>query len=291
MSGARHLLSVDALTDAEVERITRPGFTPSVGRAARRGTLACLFQQPSLRTLSSFAAAALRLGLTPLPITTTGDALRDQCDLHDEVCQLSLLSSCVAVRSTEPLSAERLARLGAPVVNAGDGSNEHPTQALVDVAAMRRTGLEGRTVVMMGNLRDHRVHHSLVRLLARQDVRIVLLAPAGFGMPARFLPERAEQIEASDAATVDAALARADFVYMTPVQYWNVPDARHGELLSMDLARARRVLRRDATVLHPFPRLGELSDDLDGSPWDGYHAQTALGPEVRRRTLALLLGG
>ncbi|MFN7642658.1 MAG: hypothetical protein ACK5PW_06180 [Burkholderiales bacterium] len=77
---------------------------------------------------------------------------------------------------------------------------------------MRRTGLQGRTVVMMGNLRDHRAHHSLVRLLARQDVRIVLLALAGFGMSARFLPERAEQFEAGDAATVDAALARADFV-------------------------------------------------------------------------------
>jgi aspartate carbamoyltransferase catalytic subunit len=290
MSGARHLLSVDALTDAEIERITRPGLTPSVGRASRRGVLACLFQQPSLRTLSSFAAAAVRLGLTPVPITTTGDALRDQCELHDEVRQLSLLSSCVAVRSTEPLRAELLARLGAPVVNAGDGSNEHPTQALVDVATMRRIGLEGRTVVMMGNLRDHRVHHSLARLLARLDVHIVLVAPTGFGIPARFLPERAEQLEASDAATVDAALARADFVYMTPLQYWNVPDARHGDLLSMDLARARRVLRSDAIVLHPFPRLGELCEDLDGSPWDGYHAQTALGPEVRRRTLALLLG-
>ena len=176
-----------------------------------------------------------------------------------------------------------------PVVNAGDGSNEHPTQALVDIAAMRRDGLDGRTVVLMGNLRDHRVHHSLARLLGRQDVRLVLVSPAGLELPPRFLPEGAQQIEATDARTVDEVLATADFVYMTPVQYWNTPDARHGDVLSMDLARARRVLRREAKVLHPFPRLGELAEDLDGSPWDGYHAQTALGPEVRRRTLALLL--
>jgi aspartate carbamoyltransferase catalytic subunit len=289
MSTARHLLSVDALTDAEVERITRPGYSPRVGRASRRGTLACLFQQPSLRTMSSFAFAGARLGLTPVPIATTGDALRDQCDLHDEVRQLSLVSTCVAVRSAVPLDAARLVRLGAPVVNAGDGSNEHPTQALVDIAAMRRDGLDGRTVVLMGNLRDHRVHHSLARLLGRQDVRLVLVSPAGLELPPRFLPEGAQQIEATDARTVDEVLATADFVYMTPVQYWNTPDARHGDVLSMDLARARRVLRREAKVLHPFPRLGELAEDLDGSPWDGYHAQTALGPEVRRRTLALLL--
>ncbi|RPH39442.1 MAG: hypothetical protein EHM87_24090, partial [Burkholderiales bacterium] len=202
MNGARHLLSVDALSDAEVERITRPGFSPRVGRASRRGTLACLFQQPSLRTMSSFAFAGARLGLTPVPITTTGDALRDQCDLHDEVRQLSLVSTCVAVRSASPLDPSRLVRLAAPVVNAGDGSNEHPTQALVDVAAMRGVGLEGRTVLLMGNLRDHRVHHSLAKLLARQDVRLVLVSPPGLELPARFLPERARQVEASDAETV-----------------------------------------------------------------------------------------
>lgn len=284
--GVRRLLSVDDLDDAEIDAITRPDGA-CVPPGTRGGTLACLFEQPSTRTLASFAMAGTRLGLMPVSLPATGgaDAVRDP---HDELQHLSLSATCVVVRSAQALDASRLAGLAAPLVSAGDGGNEHPTQALVDVAAMRRRGLDGRTVVLMGDLRGQREHHSLARLLQRLGVRLRLLAPPGRGLPERYLATPVAQLETNDVAVADTVLADADFVYLTG----NGRVARGGErdaALSMDASRAARVLRAGATVLHPFPRQRELAHDLDGSRWDGYREQAALAVEVRRRVLATLL--
>lgn len=284
--GTRRLLSVDDLDDTEIDAITRPD-PPCVPPGTRGGTLACLFEQPSTRSLSSFAMAGTRLGMMPVPIPAfaSGEPTRDP---HDELMHLSLSATCVVVRSAQPLDGQRLAGLAAPLVSAGDGTNEHPTQALVDVAAMRRRGLEGRTVVLMGDLREQREHHSLARLLQRLGVRLRLLAPPGRGLPERYLVTPVAQLETNDVAVADTVLADADFVYMTGTGI-AAGRGEPGDALSMDAARASRVLRAGAVVLHPFPRRGELATDLDGSRWDGYREQAALGVEIRRRVLATLL--
>lgn len=284
--GVRRLLSIDDLDDAEIDAITRPD-APCMPAGTRGGTLACLFEQPSSRALSGFAMAGTRLGMVPV-VLPSGEAGEGPRDLHDELLHLSLSATCVVVRSRLPLDPARLGALAAPLVSAGDGANEHPTQALVDVAAMRRRGLDGRTVVLMGDLREHREHHSLARLLQRLGVRLRLLAPPGRGLPERFLLTPVAQLETNDVAVADTVLADADVVYLTggaPA----VPGADRDDALSMDASRAARVLREGATVLHPFPRRGELATDLDGTRWDGYREQAALGVEVRRRVLATLL--
>ncbi|MFM1991490.1 MAG: hypothetical protein RJA99_4447 [Pseudomonadota bacterium] len=292
--GVRRLLSVDDLDDGEIDAITQPDGA-CVRPGARGGTLACLFEQPSTRTLASFAMAGTRLGLMPvcLPAAASGEGARDP---HDELLHLSLAATCVVVRSARALDPSRLAGLAAPLVSAGDGGNEHPTQALVDVAAMRRRGLDGRTVVLMGDLRGHREHHSLARLLQRMGVRLRLLAPPGRGLPERYLATPVAQLETNDVAVADTVLADADFVYLTGGgcgsgcgRVARDHDREGDAALSMDAARAARVLRPGATVMHPFPRHGELAHDLDGSRWDGYREQAAIAVDVRRRVLATLL--
>lgn len=284
----RHFLTIDDFSDAELMALTDPPASADAARKAPRGTLlTCLFQQPSLRTLFSFVSAATQQGYTALPLTVGGDALRDQCELHDELDQLALLSAVVVVRARQALDAPFLRRLPVPVVNAGDGSNEHPTQALVDLMSMREAGLEGKRILLMGNLRDHRTQHSLAKVLKRFGARPTLVSPPGMSMPDSYAAELC-QVETSCPQFVDALLSDADVVYMTPAQYWGAETERAGDAFSLDLSRAQRVLPKGAKIFHPFPRLGELHRDLDHSSYDGYLQQASRGPLVRARVLRLL---
>ena len=206
-----------------------------------RGTLTFLFEQASLRTMSSFAAAGARIGLAPIAITTKGGAFRDQCDLYDEIDQLSLTSDCVVVRTGTELDRSRLSNCAAPVVNAGDASNEHPTQTILDIAVMRSLGLFGKTVAIVGNLRDHRTAHSLAKGLGRLPVKLRLVAPDGMAMPDRYVPGHAEVAVANTIAEVDALIEDADFIYLPPVRYWNAPDLDFLGAYDFDLARAEQV--------------------------------------------------
>lgn len=284
----RHFLTVDDFSDSELLTLTQPQTDSDLTfDGKRRGLLTCLFQQPSLRTMFSFVSAGVNLGYTPLQLTAGGDKLRDQCELQDELGQLALLSAVVVVRARDPLDLGALYSLPVPFVNAGDGSNEHPTQALVDLMAMRESGFEGKRVLLMGNLRDHRTQHSLAKLLRRFGCAPTLLSPPGMAMPDQYAGEL-RQVSSSDPAEVDAYLAQADFVYQTPAQFWGSETERAGAAFELNLDRASRVLPSGAKIFHPFPRLGELSRDLDHSPFDAYHAQAARGPLVRTRVLRLL---
>ena len=286
---SRNLLSVDDITDCELLLLTSPEVRFVPPPVMMRGTLAFLFEQASLRTMASFAAAGARIGLAPIAITTKGGAFRNQCDLHDEIEQLSLTSDCVIVRTATELDRSKLLNCAAPVLNAGDASNEHPTQTLLDITVMRSLGLFGKTVALVGNLRDHRTAHSLLKGLARLPVKVRLVAPDQLEMPVRYVPSHAAVAVANTSAEVDDQVADADFIYLPPVRYWNAPDLDFGGAYDFDLTRAERVLRSSARILHPFPRFAELDRSVDGSKYDAYRTQTAMGPAVRERILRLML--
>lgn len=290
LEGVRHLLGMADLSDSELESLTHPATAVAQPQAVRTGaTLALLFQQPSLRTMGSFVAAGARLGLTPLAVTTTGTAVRESIDHADELQQLSLISACVVSRSSARLSPALTGRLKAPLINAGDGTNEHPTQALLDLTVLRGFGLEGAHVVLMGNLLGQRVPHSLVQGLARLGARVTLLSPPQMGMPLEYLYKapgaRVQALTTVADSTADDVLSTADYVYVCPLVSYLNPRQELLPAFCMNLARARRVLKPAARVLHPFPRHGELSADLDGTAFDAYTEQTALGPLVRERVL------
>lgn len=288
-SRCRHLLGIDDLDNDELLALSHPELSRGLAPPAPWGTLGMLFEQPSLRTASGFAASGLRVGLVPVGVDARGHAVRATLDLADELHQLSITTDCVAVRTGETLAADALWACEAPVINAGDGSNEHPSQALIDLTALRRAGLEGRHVVLMGNLRDHRTQHSLARALTRLGVKLTLLSPPELGMPPRYV-NGLPTVQSSDSAVVDEVLSQCDFVYLTPTRYWNSLDHQGGNAFRIDLARAQRVLRPNAQVLHPFPRLDELDASLDRSPYNGYHRQLGAAVPVRARLLEHLLG-
>ncbi len=285
----RNLISMDDIADSELLLLTAPESRALCPPVMIHGTLTFLFEQASLRTMASFAAAGARVGLAPIAITTKGGAFRDQCDLYDEIDQLSLMSDCVVVRAGTELDRSRLSNCAAPVLNAGDASNEHPTQTILDIAVMRSLGLFGKTVAVVGNLRDHRTAHSLAKGLGRLPVKLRLVSPDGMAMPDRYVPDHAEVAIANTIAEVNAQIAEADFIYLPPVRYWNAPDLDFQGAYDFDLARAERVLKPSARILHPFPRFAELHQSVDGSKFDSYRAQTAMGPAIRERILRLML--
>lgn len=286
----QHLLSVQDLTPAQLAHLTDPAL-PTVGApAVPWGVLGALFEQPSLRTASSFAAAAVQVGLAPVFVDTRGHSLRAGLSLEDEVLQLAHNAACVVVRCAQPLQRAPLQASPAPLVNAGDGDHEHPTQALLDLCTLRHFGLRSKTVTLMGNLRDHRSQHSLaLALRAWPEVgALQCISPPGLGLPAAFGGD-VEALETYAAAKVDRWLQRSDFVYLTPVQSWRTPHLDTPAAYRFDAARAHRVLRTGARMLHPFPRHDELAPDLDATAFNGYTEQLRRAVPVRRRLLQTLL--
>jgi aspartate carbamoyltransferase catalytic subunit len=239
--------------------------------------------------MSSFAAAATRVGLAPIAITTTGNGFRDQTEFEDEVQQLSLTSQCVVVRAEGSLDPAAYEACPVPIINAGDGNNEHPTQTLIDLAVMRHFGLEGRTVAIMGNLRDHRTSHSLVLALRKLRVRVRLLSPRALPMGDSYLDGSEDLCFVETRRERDECLRDVDFVYLLPTMSLTSPPRIFEDVYSLDLDQATRALKGTAKVLHPFPRFGELHKSLDYTTFDAYHLQTSLGPSIREKVLRRLL--
>jgi aspartate carbamoyltransferase catalytic subunit len=288
-----NLLSIRDLETDDLIALSEPLVrTPApVRKEAPRssGTLAFLFEQPSLRTMSSFAAAATRVGLAPISITTSGNSFRDQTEFEDEIQQLSLTSQCVVVRSSETLNPSACQFCPVPIINAGDGNNEHPTQTLIDIAVMRQFGLTDSTVAIMGNLRDHRTSHSLVLALQRLQVKTRLISPAELVMDPSYTRGAAEVCVAESFRARDEALRDVDFVYVLPTMSLTSPARIFEEIYSWDLAQATQALKPTAKILHPFPRFGELDKSIDYSTFDAYHLQTSMAPAVREKVLRRLL--
>ena len=177
------------------------------------------------------------------------------------------------------------------IVNAGDGTNEHPTQTLIDLLVMRRHGLSARSrLVVMGNLRDHRTSHSLVLALHELGVKVTSVSPEDLSLPRGLDAGIHRVIHTEDAAAVDAALADADFVYQVPLKFWTTPSREAGPAFTLNRERLLRTLRPGAKLLHPFPRHEELDRDVDGSSFNAYLEQTAAGAEVRVRVLLWAAG-
>jgi aspartate carbamoyltransferase catalytic subunit len=177
-----------------------------------------------------------------------------------------------------------------PIISGGDGSNEHPMQALVDVTILRRGGLENATIAIVGNLKSHRTTHSLALALRRFGGRIVLISPPGLEMPRHYIDGAVQQLSLSQADDLNEVLSTVDVVYMVPLSYYDgLQDDVHGAY-RFNLRRAEHVLRRGAKIMHPFPCFDELSNDLDGSTFNLYHSQASVGPAVRSRVLSYLIG-
>ena len=261
--------------------------------------LANLFYEPSTRTSSSFMAAMERLGGAVIPISEVKySSVAKGESLPDTVRTLGCYSDVVVIRHPEVGAAALAAKHARkPVINAGDGVGEHPTQALLDTFTIREElgRLDNLTVTMIGDLKYGRTVHSLARLLVQfSDIKVNYVSPDSLRMPKEVIDEVAEKgIEQTEHAALDDVIADTDVLYVTRVQKERFEDPAMYENVKEAFVITPEVLARakeQMIVMHPLPRVTEISGECDDDPRAAYFRQMEYGMYVRMALLALVLG-
>ena len=262
--------------------------------------LANLFYEPSTRTSSSFTAAMERLGGSVIPINEVRySSVSKGESLPDTIRTLECYADVIVLRHPETGSAVIAAKAARkPVINAGDGVGEHPTQALLDTFTIfEELGVgqvDGMAVTMLGDLKYGRTVHSLARLLSLFDVRINYVSPEILRMPREVMDEVGEKgIPQAEFNSLEKVLPETDVLYVTRVQKERFEDPADYEkvkgayVIDPEIMKAAK---QEMIVMHPLPRVGEISVDFDDDPRAAYFRQMEYGLYVRMALLAMVLG-
>jgi aspartate carbamoyltransferase catalytic subunit len=261
-------------------------------------TLTTAFFEPSTRTRLSFESAMLRLGGQVSSIQYGGSSSSEKGEsLQDMGRVLSGYADIVAMR--HPVNGSVATFAGSarvPVINAGDGSNQHPTQALLDLYTIlvEKGRLDGLTIGFIGDLKYGRTVHSLISLLQHYQVKCCFISHPLLALPEsikRSLTDGGHSFQEYE--EIGEALPQVDVLYVTRVQKERCADAREYEQSNRNYQLNRDALRRskpDLILLHPLPRLQEIHTELDSDPRAKYFRQAENGVYVRMALLALLLG-
>ena len=260
--------------------------------------LANLFYEPSTRTSSSFTAAMERLGGSVIPINEVRySSVSKGESLPDTVRTLECYADVIVLRHPEVGSASLAAKYAKkPVINAGDGIGEHPTQALLDSLAIKEElgHIDGLTITMLGDLKFGRTVHSLARLLSLYKVKVNYVAPDILRMPADIIDElKSQGVEQVEYTSLEDALPDTDVLYVTRVQKERFADLSDYEKVAQAYVidpEIMRVAKERMIVMHPLPRVTEISMELDDDPRAAYFRQMEYGLYVRMALLAMVLG-
>lgn len=262
--------------------------------------LATCFYEPSTRTRLSFEAAMLNLGGSVLGFHSADSSSASKGEsVSDTIRVISCYADICAMRHPKegaPLVASEKSRI--PVINAGDGGHQHPTQTLADLLTIR--SIKGRlnniTIGFCGDLKFGRTVHSLINALIRYDnVRIVLISPEELKVPDYMRDDvlRANNIEFKEVEKLEDAMGELDVLYMTRVQkerFFNEEDYVRLKDFYILTKEKMELAKDDMIVLHPLPRVNEISVDVDDDPRACYFRQAQYAVYVRMALILTLLG-
>jgi aspartate carbamoyltransferase catalytic subunit len=300
----RHIISPTDLTVSELDEllllaeeiIQEPKKFSEVCRGKK---LATLFYEPSTRTRLSFEAAMLNLGGNILGFSSADSSSAAKGEsIADTIRVISSYADICAIRHPKegaPLVASTYSSI--PVINAGDGGHNHPTQTLTDLLTIKN--LKGRlqniTVGFCGDLKFGRTVHSLLNALARYEgINFVLISPEELRIPAYLRDELliANEIPFEETKNLESALPKLDILYMTRVQkerFFNEEDyIRLKDIYILDEKKMTHA-KEDMLVLHPLPRVNEISIEVDNDPRAVYFKQAEFGVYVRMALIMKLL--
>lgn len=260
--------------------------------------LANLFYEPSTRTSSSFTSAMERLGGSVIPINEVRySSVSKGESLPDTVRTLECYADVIVLRHPEVGASAIAAKYARkPIINAGDGVGEHPTQALLDLFTIvsELKHIDGLTVTMLGDLKFGRTVHSLSRLLSLFDVRLRYVSPEILRMPSEIIDElNAKGISQSEHQTLEEVIPQTDVLYVTRVQKERFTDQELYESVKgafVITPETMRLAKDEMVVMHPLPRVGEISMEVDDDPRAAYFRQMEYGLYVRMALLAMVLG-
>ena len=302
----RHILKVGQFTRDDLDRVFAVA-TEMQDMVKRTGgcdllkgrVLANMFYEPSTRTSCSFMAAMQRLGGQVIPINEAkSSSVAKGESIADTAVTLGCYADVMVIRNPEVGSAaEAAAHAGIPVLNAGDGVGEHPTQALLDTfTILQELGrLDGLTVTLLGDLKNGRTVHSLARLLTRfDDITLNYVAPESLRMPQDVVDEvAAAGVSQALYEQLDDVLPETDVLYVTRIQRERFADPADYEKVKNVFVITSQTLeqaKEHMIVMHPLPRVNEIAVEVDADPRAAYFRQMEYGMYVRMALLALVLG-
>lgn len=262
--------------------------------------LATLFYEPSTRTRLSFEAAMLNLGGNVLGFSSADSSSAAKGEsVADTIRVISSYADICAMRHPKegaPLVASHYSSI--PVINAGDGGHNHPTQTLTDLLTIKnlKGRLDNLTIGVCGDLKFGRTVHSLIRAMIRyENVRFVMIAPDELRVPEYLRTEvlDAQNISYKEVNVLEPVMPELDLLYMTRVQkerFFNEEDyVRLKDSFILDTKKMKHA-RKDMLVLHPLPRVNEISVEIDEDPRAVYFKQAEFGVYVRMALIMKLLG-
>ncbi len=270
--------------------------------------IALLFYEPSTRTRLSFQAAAQSLGAATIWFAgAEGTSVMKGETLKDTIETVANYADAIVIRhpydGAARWAAEITTRRAAkgekkvPVINGGDGRNEHPTQTMLDLYTILQSQgrIDGLTIAMVGDLKYGRTCHSLAYALGMYSCRIRLVAPEQLQMPSHVLSYLGSRgIECTQHAAIEEVIGEADILYMTRIQRERFPDENEYNRVR-GLYRVTRKTLQSAKptmrLMHPLPRVDEISVDVDDDARSYYFKQAGNGVPIRAALLAMILGG
>ena len=257
-----------------------------------------LFFEPSTRTRLSFETAMHRLGGGVVGFAQAGtSSVAKGESLNDTIRTVNEYVDVIVMRHPEIGSARQAAGVSTvPVLNGGDGAGQHPTQALLDLFTIHeeRGGVDGNRIALCGDLKNGRTVHAGVELYKHYDCPLIFVAPEALKMPPEITERlRRDGVPVRETSDLGEALAEADVLYMTRIQKERFEDPAEYERLKGSYVLNRDMVERinpDATIMHPLPRVNEITTDVDDLPGAAYFRQARNGVPVRMALLALVLG-
>ena len=261
--------------------------------------LATLFYEPSTRTRFSFEAAMMRLGGKILGFSEPNSSSASKGEtLADTIKMVSIYSDVIAMRHPKEGSAMVASKYSSvPIINAGDGGHQHPTQTLTDLLTIKslKKGLTGHTIGVCGDLKHGRTVHSLIKAMSRyEDIKFILISPKELSVPQYIIEEllNKNNIEFREVDRLEDVISELDILYMTRIQkerffneeqYLRLKDSYILDVEKMNMAKSNMI------VMHPLPRINEIAIGVDEDNRAAYFKQAEYGMYVRMALILKLL--
>ncbi|MCW4005384.1 MAG: aspartate carbamoyltransferase [Candidatus Bathyarchaeota archaeon] len=298
----RDITSIEGLTQQEINHIlkTSKDMEPlaATGSDMLKGKiLANIFFEPSTRTRLSFESAMLKLGGSVIGFADAeSTSVAKGENLADTMRTIENYADIIALRHPLEGAAKLAAEFSSvPVINAGSGAEEHPTQALIDLYTIQkeRGRIDGLKIALVGDLRYGRTVHSLAYALSFYDIKLTLVSPESLKMRREVLRSIQSKINVCETQHLEEVIPNVDVLYVTRIQKERFPAqadyAKVQGAYRIDL-KALAEAKDDLIILHPLPRVDEIAPEVDATPKARYFQQVWNGVVVRMALLSLVLG-
>lgn len=260
--------------------------------------IASLFFEPSTRTRLSFETAIQLLGGNVIGFSSTaGTSVQKGESLKDTIMMVASYADLIVMRNPVDGSARYASEVSkVPIINAGDGSNQHPTQCLLDLYSIRKTQgtLENLEITMVGDLKYGRTVHSLVQAMCNFNAKFNFVSPVELKMPSTVIQYiKNAGLEYHEYTSLEEVIPHSDIIYMTRVQRERFPDPLEYEKVKNAYILRNEMLENskpNCRILHPLPRVNEIHTDVDANPKAYYFQQAQNGLFVRQALIATILG-